>query len=108
MVRSFRSLGRLLLWYRVAAAQARRLIGRTAKSDEAVNPEEERTDLPRPGMSAEEIAQESYKRDLQAGGWLFDMGLWRGHYIRRAAKTINDLADQDHGDVPDTNSTNLR
>ena len=42
---------------------------RTAKADETVVPGEEGTDLRRTGMSAEEIAQESYNRDhSQAAG----------------------------------------
>ena len=95
-MRRFGSLVRAVLPYRIAAAQGRRLLDRAAKADKAVYPDDERTVVVGDGTSAEEIAQKLYKRDLIAGGWLCDMGLWRGLYIRRAAKVINDRASQGH------------
>ena len=108
MARSFRSLLRLLPLYRGAVRHAGRLIKRPAKASKATDPDEESADLLAAGMSVEEIAQELYQRDLRAGGWLFDMGLWRGLYIRRAAELINKLSGQARGQATDSTSTDPR
>ena len=78
MARSFRSLVQLFPPYRVAARFAGRLVKPRAKATNAMDPDEERAELLTAGRSVEEIARELYQRDLRAGGWLFDMGLWRG------------------------------
>lgn len=107
MVPALRSLVRLLLPHRVAAGKARRLFHRTAAVGDAMDPGDDRTVLLGTEMSAEEIARELYERDFTAGGWLFDMGLWRGHYIRRATKIINHLAAREPDQVTSPTSADL-
>ena len=108
MAPALRSLVRLLLPHRVAAGKARYSVDRTAEVGDAMDLGDDRTAMLGTEMSAEEIARQLYERDLMAGGWLFDMGLWRGHYIQRATKIINDLASQDPDQVTSPTSPDLR
>ena len=108
MARSFRSLAQLLPLYQAMARHAGRLIDRTSQAGKAMDADEESAASLRAGMSVEEIAEELYQRDLRAGGWLFDMGLWRGLYIRRASEIINKLSGQAHVQAADPTATEPR
>ena len=98
-MRSITSILRSLPLLLVGTAQARRLVYRIAGAGKGVEPEQKRTVVLGAGISAEELAQELYKQDIRAGGWLCDIGLWHGLYIRRAAEVINEEAAQHHGQM---------